>query len=114
MRKPRTIIDNASEFIATSIFTPISFLTGTPAPPPARPDEVFNGDIDLTEDEVLEEEKGEEADVDDSPERGRKMRVITIPTAEKDMLDLLLTENARNRRRWVVTPLRTANARTSS
>lgn len=112
MRKPRTILDNASEFIASSILTPISFLTGTPAPPPARPDEVFNGDIDLNEDEVLEEEKGEEAEVDNSPEQGRKVRVIAVPTDEKDMLDLLLTEKARNRRRWVVTPLRTTYART--
>lgn len=112
MRKPRTILDNASEFIASSIINPISFLTGTPAPLPARPDEVFNGDIDLTEDEVLEEDKGEEAEVDNSPELGRKVRVIAVTAAEKDMLDLLLTEKARNRRRWVVTPLRTTYART--
>jgi len=111
LRKPRTIIDNASEFIATSILTPISFLTGAAAPAPARPDEVFNADIDLNEDELVEEERGEEAEVDNSPEAGRKVRIVVVPTAEKSMLDLLLSEKTRNRRKWVVTPLRTTNAR---
>ncbi|KAF8973489.1 hypothetical protein BDZ97DRAFT_1900333 [Flammula alnicola] len=100
MRKPRTIIDNASEFITSSILTPSPSLQ-------ARPDEVFNGDIDLAEDEVVEEERGEEAEVDDSSEPGRKVRVVAVPTAEKNMLDL-------NRRRWVVTPLRTKQAKTAS
>jgi hypothetical protein len=85
------------------------------APPPqARPDEVFNGDIDLTEDEVLEEDKGEEAEVDNSPDLGRKVRLVTVSTGEKSMTDLLLSEDAKKRRRWVVTPLRAANAKTGS
>jgi len=75
---------------------------------------VFNGDIDLTEDEVLEEEKGEEAEVDDSPDLGRGVKIIAVPTAEKNMMDLLLSEKARKRRKWVVTPLRTGNAKTAS
>ncbi|PPQ79894.1 hypothetical protein CVT25_002950 [Psilocybe cyanescens] len=113
LRKPRTIIDNASEFIATNIFTPISYLTGGPAPTPARPDEVFNADIDLNEDELVEEERGEEAEVDDSPEPARKVRIVSVPSAEKNMMDLLLSEKTRNRRRWIITPLRTTNAKRS-
>ena len=114
-RKPRTIIDDASDFFTTSFLTPISFLTGNLAPPPqARPDEVFNADIDLKEDEVLEEDKGEEAEVDDSPDSGRKVRIVTVPTGEKSMMDLLLSENAKKRRKWVVTPLRMTNAKTGS
>ena len=85
------------------------------APPTqARPDEVFNADIDLKEDEVLEEDKGEEAEVDDSPDLGRKVRIVTVPTGEKSMMDLLLSENAKKRRKWVVTPLRMTNAKTGS
>ncbi|KAF9566896.1 hypothetical protein CPC08DRAFT_747079 [Agrocybe pediades] len=115
MRKPRTILDDASEFITTNIFTPISFLTGGgPPPAPARPDDVFNGDIDLNEDEILEEERGEEAEMDNSPEPGRKVCMLAVSTADKDMMDLLLSEKARKRRKWVISPLRTTNKRTAS
>lgn len=107
-------MDNAAEFITSNIFTPISLLTGSSAPPPARPDELFNADIDLTEEEIVDEEKGEEGEVDDSPELGRKVKIITVPTEEKKMMDLLLSEKARNRRKWVVVPLRTKQARTVS
>ena len=75
---------------------------------------MFNGDIDLTEDEVLEEDKGEEAEVDNSPDLGRKVRIVAVSTGEKSMMDLLLSDNAKKRRQWVVTPLRAANARTGS
>ncbi|PPR06605.1 hypothetical protein CVT24_001790 [Panaeolus cyanescens] len=77
-RKPRTIMDDASEFIATSIFTPISRLTGGSPPKPARPDVVFDGDIDLREDEIVEEEQGEEAEIDDSQDMGRDLRVVAV------------------------------------
>jgi hypothetical protein len=113
-RKPRTIIDDASEFLTSSFLTPISYLTGNSSSQQARPDEVFNGDIDLAEDEVLEEDKGEEAEVDNSPDLGRKLRVVAVSTAEKSMMDLLLSEKARKRRKWVVTPLRIANAKTGT
>jgi len=113
-RKPRTIIDNASEFIATNIFGPISYLTGGPPLNPALPDQVFNGEIDLNEDEVVEEERGEEAQADDAPDPARNVRVITVPTVDKDMLDGLMSEQARQRRRWIVTPLRSTSARTAS
>jgi hypothetical protein len=103
MRRPRTLIDDASEFLASTILTPISWGR---AAPQATPEQVFNGDIDLNEDDVVEEERGEEGEVDDSPEAGRKVRVIGV-------VDRVLNEKARNRRRWVVTPLRTVNAKTT-
>ena len=54
MRKPRTFVDDASEFLATGVSNAFSFLSGAPVPTPpkATPDEVFNGDIDLNEEEV--------------------------------------------------------------
>ena len=113
-RKPRTIMDDASDFIASSFLNPISYITGTSAPPQAKPDEVFNGDIDLTEDEVVEEERGEEAEVDNSADLGRKVKIVVVPTAEKAMMDLVLSEKAKRRRKWVVIPLRTSNAKTGS
>ncbi|KAJ7837377.1 hypothetical protein B0H14DRAFT_3109751 [Mycena olivaceomarginata] len=57
----------------------------------------------LAEDEVLEEERGEEAEVDDSPEWGRKVRVLGIRE---------IIEKARNRRRWQITAIRKIDART--
>lgn len=99
------MIDDASEFLASTILTPISWGR---AAPQATPEQVFNGDIDLNEDDVVEEERGEEGEVDDSPEAGRKVRVIGVVDRDR-----VLNEKARNRRRWVVTPLRTGNAKTT-
>ena len=113
-RRPRTIIDDASDFIASNIIGPITFLTGGPALSPARPDQVFGGEIDLNEDEVVEEERGEEAEVDDAADLTRKVRVVAMPTADKDMLDGMLSEAARQRRKWIVTPLRRMAAKTAS
>jgi len=87
-------------------------LTGAQSTSKAKPDEVFNGDIDLAEDEVVEEERGEEAEMDNSTEPSRKVTFISVPSDQKDMLDLLLSEKARNRRRWQVLPLRVSNAKT--
>jgi hypothetical protein len=113
-RRPRTIIDDASEFIASNIIGPISYLTGGPPPSPARPDQVFGGEIDLNEDEVVEEERGEEAEVDDAPDQTRKVRLVAITTADKDKLGGLLPEAAMQRRKWIVAPLRRMVARTAS
>jgi hypothetical protein len=54
MRKPRTFVDDASEFLVTGVSNAFSFLSGAgvPTSPKATPDEVFNGDIDLNEEEV--------------------------------------------------------------
>jgi len=110
-RKPRTIFDDASDFFTS--LSPVSLFSST-QPIHARPDEMSHRDIDLTEDEVLEEEKGEEAEVDNSPTLGRNARIIAVPAAEKNMMDLLLSEKAKMRRKWVVTPLRVSNAKTAS
>jgi len=66
----------------------------------------------LNEDELVEEERGEEAEVDDSPELGRKVRVVAVATEEKSMLDLVISDKTRRRRQWDIMPLRISNART--
>ncbi|KAJ7157164.1 WD40 repeat-like protein [Mycena filopes] len=81
LRKPRTILDDAHAFLASAITTPLSFFSAAPTSPKATPEEVFSTHIDLGEHEVLEEERGEEAEVDDSPEWGRRVRVLGIVTA---------------------------------
>jgi len=115
-RKPRTILDDASDFFTSKLLTsPMSLFTGSSASSPhVKPDEISNRDtgIDLTEDEILEEDKGEEAEVDNSTDLGRKVRIIEVPTAEKNMMDLLLSEKAKKRRKWVVIPLRSSTAKT--
>ncbi|KAJ7110375.1 WD40 repeat-like protein [Mycena crocata] len=109
LRKPRTIIDDAHAFISSAITTPLSFFSGTPTPQ-ATPEAVFSSHIDLGEDEVLEEERGEEAEVDDSPEWGRKVRVLGITNKSREEREIV--EKARNRRRWQLTSLRQTDART--
>jgi hypothetical protein len=110
MRKPKSIIDNATEFLSSAITTPLSFLSGQPATTKSAPEEVFNGQIDLGEDEVLEEDRGEEAEVDDSQELLR--RVIMIAVSKKAEDENAMSPKAINRRRWQVVPLRTTDKRT--
>lgn len=109
MRKPRTLIDNASELLTSAITAPLSFLGGYASPTSARPVDVFDsGDIDLREDEILETERSEEGEVDDSPERHRFVRVVGITKEEEQAVG----EKANARRQWVVTPLRSTKNRT--
>jgi len=123
LRKPRTIIDDASEFLTTAIASPFTGLSNMfsgatnngennereSLPPLAEPDAVFDGEIDLKEDEVVEEERGEEGEVDDSPDLSRKVAVVGIPVTEAEET---LSRKAKARRTWMVIPLRRVNART--
>jgi hypothetical protein len=54
MRKPRTFVDDASDLLVTGVSNAFSFFSGAEVStaPKATPDEVFNGDIDLNEEEV--------------------------------------------------------------
>jgi WD repeat-containing protein 23 len=105
-------MDDATAFLSSAVSTPLSFLSGRSVAPQATPEEVFSSDIDLNEDEVLEEERGEEAEVDDSPEPARRVRMLSIVDKEKG--DKALGQKAMNRRRWQIVPLRKSNARTGT
>ncbi|TFK26691.1 hypothetical protein FA15DRAFT_667165 [Coprinopsis marcescibilis] len=104
MRQPRSIIDDASEFLTRNIFSPLSMLGGGQAPAQSKPDEVFDGRIELQEEDIVEEERGEEGEVDDSVELLRRVKVVTV--GKKD------SQRAKKRRTWVVLPLRKTTART--
>lgn len=122
LRKPRTIIDDASEFLSTAIAAPLAgfsniFSIGGADPGghvdelvAARPEEVFDGEIDLREHEIVEEERGLEGEVDDSPELGRKVVVVGIVADERKGV---VSRPANARRTWTVHSLRRLNAKTS-
>jgi len=101
-RKPRTFVDDASEYLSAGVSNAFSFLSGGSAPMQARPDEVFDGDIDLNDDEVLEQEKGEEAEVDDSPDLIRRLHMISMSQADLDASG----PKAQMRRQFEILPLR--------
>ncbi|KAA1477294.1 hypothetical protein DENSPDRAFT_844509 [Dentipellis sp. KUC8613] len=107
MRKPRTFLDDASEALTSALRSPLSLFSGA-APRPDTSEHV-NEAFDLRPDELLEQDRGEAAEVDDSPEAIRHVRVI-VTTAEEARG---LGEKARNRRRWSVHPLRRTSARTA-
>lgn len=106
MPKPKSLLDNASAFLSSAVVTPISFFSGGTAQRKATPEDVFSGDIDLTEDETLEQDRGVEGDADDSSELLRKLRVLTIGQRDAPTEG----ESARKRRQWQILPLRTSAA----
>ncbi|KAI0053436.1 WD40 repeat-like protein [Auriscalpium vulgare] len=101
-RKPRTFIDDAAETLGTVFRAPLTLFGGPPAVTSAT-DEAFN----LREDEVDEQERGDEAEVDDSPALNRKVRVFGTTEAGTHALGT----KARVRRQWQVIPLRKTVAR---
>ncbi|KAH8099280.1 WD40 repeat-like protein [Cristinia sonorae] len=108
MRKPRTIIDDASELLTSALNKPLHFF-GAHKLSSATPDAVFTaGDIDLKEDEILELERSEEGEVDNAPELRRYVRVLALSKEEERALG----EKAKNRLRWDVIPLRSTKQRT--
>lgn len=110
LRKPRTLIDNASAILSSAVSAPFS-LFGYASPASPRPDQVFDsGDIDLREDEILEQERSEEGEVDDSPEKWRQVRVIGIAKEDEHVVG----ERAKARRQWQVVPLRAHKSRTGA
>ncbi|EFI28711.1 hypothetical protein CC1G_13737 [Coprinopsis cinerea okayama7 len=90
---------------------PIALLSGQQQQPlrHSKPDEVFDGRIELNEEDIIDEERGEEGEVDDSGEMLRQVRVIAVDRNEGKRK---VSERARKRRTWNVYPLRKSNART--
>lgn len=110
LRRPRTIIDDASELLTSAISVPFTFLSGRGTASKAQPGEVFDsGDIDLREDEILEQDRTEEGEVDDSPEPYRDVRVVGISKED----ERTASEKAKARRQWIVIPLRATRNRTT-
>jgi WD repeat-containing protein 23 len=101
MRRPPSVLENATQFFASAAATLV------PAIAPSisyRDDEL--DPFSLTDNEVMEEERGAEGDVDDSPEVRRDIRVLSLPLATRQGgTDGGGTKAARERRRWEVLPI---------
>jgi len=107
MRKPRNLLDNATQFFSSAASRIIPGVEGPSGGAAA-------GDFDLREDEVMEEERGEEGDVDDSPEHRRDIRILSLPLATKERSARTGSAHARERRRWEIVPLLREKATTRS
>jgi WD repeat-containing protein 23 len=106
-RQPRGILDDAADAIAHAFSAPLSLfsssqhLSAVPEPGAA---------FDLRNDEYEEQERPEDAEVDDAEEMSRKVRMVGT-TAEEDRR---LGTQARVRRVWEILPLRTVSKRTGN
>jgi DDB1- and CUL4-associated factor 11 len=100
-RKPPGFLDNLNGFI-----TGAGALIGARQAP--EPDEVFGGNIDLREDELVDNERDDALEADDDPAPARDVVVLCAYPQEK------LGPRAQARRRWEVVPLRTTRAITGA
>jgi WD repeat-containing protein 23 len=108
--RPRTLLDDATDVLASAFRAPLSLFGGPPIPAhvaiAAGTDDTFN----LRQEEVAEQDRGEDVEDDDDPAHDRAIRVIGLtPTEHRE-----LSDKAWARRQWEVLPLRTAAARYST
>ncbi|KAF8310826.1 hypothetical protein DL93DRAFT_2061690 [Clavulina sp. PMI_390] len=96
-RKPPTVFDNAAQFFSDAVSVIAAPVSGVPATP--HPDD--NGEFDLRENEIMEEERGVENDADDSPDIARDICVLSLPFGT----DSRGSPAARERRRWEILPI---------
>jgi DDB1- and CUL4-associated factor 11 len=78
------------------------------SPSNSRPEDIHNAGIDLDDNEVLDQDLGEEGEVDDDPEPARKARVLTL--YDEDLA--LPPGKKKERRMWDIIPLRTQRRQT--
>ncbi|KAI4528779.1 hypothetical protein K525DRAFT_256068 [Schizophyllum commune Loenen D] len=107
-RRPRNFLDDASEFLTMNVASPISTIFGAPRISNATPEAVAQVDIDLRENEVIEEERAETEEADDSTDKDRDLRMLRLDKATQNAVG----SAARNRRRWEIIQLRNADRRT--
>ncbi|KIM33749.1 hypothetical protein M408DRAFT_325357 [Serendipita vermifera MAFF 305830] len=127
-RKPRTFVDDAADFFATGasfITGPLASLSMPFGLSSTEPDHVGSGPLhkseedarvlnervslehvtaghfDLREDEVLEEERPEEAEIDDDPDVMRRVRVVGYRRQTESP-----NSRSRDRKRWEILPIR--------
>lgn len=115
LAKPRSFVEEAASFLTTIPSALTTPFTGTSAAGPSRNAEAR--EFDLRDDEVVEEERGESGEVDDSPENRRDVRVIALPITQwVDKGDFLGGSNtkSRERRRWEIVPILHQKARQPS
>ena len=99
-------MEHATTFFSTAVTSSKYLISGVQGHNKATPDQVFDdGEIDLLDDEILDLDRGEEGEVDDSPELLRLVRVVTISPTDYDKT---VEPYKALRRRWELLPLRAA------
>jgi len=119
MRRERSLVEDATDFITstTSLLTnPVSnfFAPKSPSRPTASitAEDVSQGNFDLREDEVLEQERAPHEELDDSSEQIRHVRVLELPASQPDIVNSL-SQAAQRRTQWKIIPIMKGKARTN-
>ncbi|PIL31835.1 hypothetical protein GSI_06539 [Ganoderma sinense ZZ0214-1] len=100
VRKPPTLIDNASALLTAAVAGGMSLFG--PTRTNATPEEVFDGQIDLNESDLAEQDRNEAEEIDDSPDWLRPVKAIGLMTEET----VGASDQAKLRRQWEILPLR--------
>lgn len=100
-RRPPGLVDRAGSLFSSAKTS----LAGARAK--SNPEEVFDGQIDLREGEVVDGDKDEAFEVDDDPDPMREVKVVC---ANKSPVG----KQTAYRRRWEIVPLRESKARTGA
>lgn len=116
-RKQRTFVEDASDAIVGVFSNPFGFvesITSSLSSGSGQSQDVRGGpsaehatetDFDLHDDEIVEEERADAEEIDDSPALLRQVRVLAV-----DNPNAPLHPKTRDRRMWEVVPLRTSKA----
>lgn len=102
-------MDDAAEAFTSFTANPLSPLSAMFSLPASKSqaDEVSNSNIDLREDELMEEDRGENEEADDSQEPLRRIRLVTLDNSQEQEE---ITEATKLRRSFEVIPLRRSRA----
>jgi WD repeat-containing protein 23 len=100
-RRPAGFMDSITSMFSSAT----AIATGRAVSP--QPEDIFDGRIDLREDELVEGERGESEEIDDDPDPKRDLRVVRVSGHG-------LYASANLRRKWEVLPLRAQRAMTGS
>ena len=100
-------MDDAAEAFTSFTANPLSPLSSIFSLPASKSqaEEVSDSNIDLREDELMEEDRGENEEADDSPEPLRRIRLVTLDDPQEGV-----TEATKLRRSFEVIPLRRSRA----
>ncbi|KAI0651973.1 WD40 repeat-like protein [Trametes meyenii] len=109
VRRPPSLIDNASALLNSAIAAPLA-LFGGKAGSNSTPEQVFDGEIDLTENELAEQDRNEAEEIDDSLDWLRPVKAIALTAEEAASA----SEKAKLRRQWEILPLRISKHRTGA
>ena len=109
MRRARTFGENVVDALSM-VPNPFLLMRGQVTGPTRSNLEVAKGDFDVKEDELLDEDRADDEEVDDSPEQLRRVRVLERTDAHTETPK----EKRQDRYQWEILPVRTNKARAGS